>query len=96
VNDLIQASNEYDTLQSIIDNDLKHNTVRHKGSHSRNLRRVRLGLDLIRALFEQFLVTKYVFLSLLLSPVHKHTTSETQLQYDFDHVLVVSWKFLVP
>ncbi|KAJ3697705.1 hypothetical protein LUZ61_001410 [Rhynchospora tenuis] len=58
VNDLIEASKEYDTLQSIIDNDVKNNTVRHKGSHSRNLRRVRLGLDLIRALFEQFLVTK--------------------------------------
>ncbi|XP_078155418.1 glycolipid transfer protein (GLTP) family protein [Carex rostrata] len=58
VHDLIQASNKYETLQSIIDNDVKHNTVRHKGSHSRNLRRVRLGLGLIQALFENFLATK--------------------------------------
>lgn len=38
--------------------------MRKPGSHSRNLRRVRQGLDLIKALFEQFLSSKYVYLLL--------------------------------
>lgn len=91
MNDLIQASNEYETLQSIIDNDVKHNTVRHKGSHSRNLRRVRLGLGLIQALFENFLATKYVFsfvLSFSLPPAHAHTTAICM-------ILILYWCYLV-
>ncbi|XP_038984909.1 ACD11 homolog protein-like isoform X2 [Phoenix dactylifera] len=55
VNDLIEASKMYDTLNNILDYDVEHDTVRKQGSHSRNLRRVRLGLDLIKALFERFL-----------------------------------------
>ncbi|KAJ9708161.1 hypothetical protein PVL29_000293 [Vitis rotundifolia] len=55
VRDLLEASKTYDTLEDIIDRDIESNTVRSAGSHSRNLRRVRQGLDLIRALFEQFL-----------------------------------------
>ncbi|KAJ3672901.1 hypothetical protein LUZ60_006275 [Juncus effusus] len=58
VNDLMEASKTYETLHSILDNDVKNNSVRRKGSHSRNLRRVRLGLDLIRALFQEFISTK--------------------------------------
>ncbi|XP_072991629.1 ACD11 homolog protein [Typha latifolia] len=58
VHDLIEASKTYQTLNNILEDDVKHDTVRNKGSHSRNLRRVRLGLDLIRALFEQFLSTE--------------------------------------
>ncbi|KAB5544755.1 hypothetical protein DKX38_012867 [Salix brachista] len=57
VRDLVEASKEYNTLQTIIDIDVANGTVRTSGSHSRNLRRVRQGLDLIRALFEQFLST---------------------------------------
>lgn len=55
VHDLVEASKTYDTLQNILDLDVKNGTVRTPGSHSRNLRRVRQGLDLIRALFEQFI-----------------------------------------
>ncbi|KAG6498797.1 ACD11 homolog protein-like [Zingiber officinale] len=55
VNDLIEASNTYDTLSSILEHDIANDSVRKQGSHSRNLRRVRLGLDLIKALFEQYL-----------------------------------------
>ncbi|CAL9043106.1 ACD11 homolog protein-like [Musa acuminata AAA Group] len=54
VNDLIEASKTHDTLNKIIDHDLENDTVRKQGSHSRNLRRVRLGLDLVKTLFEQF------------------------------------------
>ncbi|KAH8500777.1 hypothetical protein Peur_042574 [Populus x canadensis] len=57
VRDLVEASKEYNTLQTILDLDVANGTVRTSGSHSRNLRRVRQGLDLIRALFEQFLST---------------------------------------
>ncbi|XP_017184597.2 ACD11 homolog protein-like isoform X1 [Malus domestica] len=57
VKDLVEASRTYDTLESLIDYDVAKGTVKSPGSHSRNLRRVRQGLDLIRALFEQFLST---------------------------------------
>jgi hypothetical protein len=60
VNDLIGASKEYATLNDILDKDVEHDCVKKQGSHSRNLRRVRLGLGLIKALFEQFLETEYV------------------------------------
>ncbi|KAI6686196.1 hypothetical protein NL676_032109 [Syzygium grande] len=55
VRDLMEASKKYGTLEKIIDFDVANCTVKKQGSHTRNLRRVRLGLDLIRALFEQFL-----------------------------------------
>ncbi|KAJ4960632.1 hypothetical protein NE237_020542 [Protea cynaroides] len=55
VNDLVEASKTFDTLKNILDHDVENDSVRTQGSRSRNLRRVRQGLDLIRALFEQFL-----------------------------------------
>ncbi|KAJ4710534.1 Accelerated cell death 11 [Melia azedarach] len=55
VKDLVEASKRYDTLHDILDLDIANATVKAQGSHSRNLRRVRQGLDLIRALFENFL-----------------------------------------
>ncbi|KAG7544576.1 Glycolipid transfer protein superfamily [Arabidopsis suecica] len=56
VKDLVEASKTFDTLQNILDLDVEKETVKTPGSHSRNLRRVRQGLDLIRAIFEQFLI----------------------------------------
>lgn len=55
----MEASKAYDNLDDILDMDIANDTVKSPGSHSRNLRRVRQGLDLVRALFEQFLSTKY-------------------------------------
>lgn len=55
VRGLSEASKRYDTLDNILDVDVQNDTVKSPGSLSRNLRRVRQGLDLIRALFEQFL-----------------------------------------
>lgn len=60
VNDLIGAGKSYRTLNDILDKDIENDSVKKQGSHSRNLRRVRLGLGLIKALFEQFLTTEYV------------------------------------
>ncbi|KAL1568454.1 ACD11 protein-like [Salvia divinorum] len=55
VNYLTEASQSYKTLNSVLDYDTQNNSVRTQGSLSRNLRRVRQGLDLIRALFQNFL-----------------------------------------
>ncbi|KAK9074492.1 hypothetical protein SSX86_007090 [Deinandra increscens subsp. villosa] len=55
VGDLLEASKKFNTLSSVVDFDLKNKTVRSQGSHTRNLRRVRQGLDLIRELFQNFL-----------------------------------------
>ncbi|PRQ40386.1 putative glycolipid transfer protein [Rosa chinensis] len=57
VDNLLQASKTYDTLVHILDFDVANDTVKSPGSRSRNLRRVRQGLDLIRAIFENFLAT---------------------------------------
>uniref|UniRef100_A0A1J3HD98 Ceramide-1-phosphate transfer protein n=1 Tax=Noccaea caerulescens TaxID=107243 RepID=A0A1J3HD98_NOCCA len=57
VRDLVEASKTFDTLENILDHDVENETVKTQGSYSRNLRRVRQGLDLIRAIFEQFLMT---------------------------------------
>ncbi|OEL27373.1 ACD11-like protein [Dichanthelium oligosanthes] len=58
VNDLIGAGKSYGTLSNILDKDIENDCVKKQGSHSRNLRRVRLGLGLIKALFENFLTTE--------------------------------------
>ncbi|KAF0910237.1 hypothetical protein E2562_001428 [Oryza meyeriana var. granulata] len=58
VNDLIGAAKSYGTLNDILDKDVENDCVKKQGSHSRNLRRVRLGLGLIKVLFEQFLSTQ--------------------------------------
>ncbi|CAN1839550.1 ACD11 homolog protein [Linum perenne] len=57
VRDLVEASKTFDNLQSVVDVDVAKGTVKTAGSHTRNLRRVRQGLDLIRGIFEQFLVS---------------------------------------
>lgn len=53
VRDLAEASEIFGCLNSILDYDVRNDTVRTPGSLSRNLRRVRQGLDLIRALFQK-------------------------------------------
>ncbi|KAF7842476.1 accelerated cell death 11 [Senna tora] len=58
VNDLAGASKSIQTLQSLIEKDIQANTVRKAGSHTRNLLRVKRGLDMVRVLFEQILVTE--------------------------------------
>ncbi|KAB1222654.1 Glycolipid transfer protein [Morella rubra] len=58
VNDLAEASKSIGTLQALLDRDIEANTVRKAGSHSRNLLRVKRGLDMVRVLFEQMLATE--------------------------------------
>ena len=56
----MEASTRFATLENVLDLDVVNGTVKKTGSHSRNLHRVRQGLDLIRALFEEFLSSEYV------------------------------------
>lgn len=56
--DLAEASKKHETLHKILDDDIANDTVKTPGSHTRNLRRVRQGLDLVRALFQQFMSTE--------------------------------------
>lgn len=58
VNDLSEASKSIATLQALLDHDMEANCVRNAGSHSRNLLRVKRGLDMVRILFEQILVSE--------------------------------------
>ncbi|KAE9618758.1 hypothetical protein Lal_00047325 [Lupinus albus] len=55
---LVEASKTCDTLLDILDLDVSTDTVKTSGSYSRNLRRVRQGLGLIKAIFEQFLASE--------------------------------------
>lgn len=58
VDDLADASKSILTLQSVIDRDIEGNCVRKAGSHTRNLLRVKRGLDMVRVLFEQILAAE--------------------------------------
>ncbi|XP_030522038.1 accelerated cell death 11 [Rhodamnia argentea] len=58
VHDLANASKSMMTLQGLLDHDMEMNCVRKAGSHSRNLLRVKRGLDMVRVLFEQILVSE--------------------------------------
>ncbi|KAJ0017117.1 hypothetical protein Pint_11120 [Pistacia integerrima] len=57
VDDLAVASKSIMTLQALLDHDIKGNCVRKAGSHTRNLLRVKRGLDMVRVLFEQIIAT---------------------------------------
>ncbi|CAJ1962904.1 unnamed protein product [Sphenostylis stenocarpa] len=58
VHDLAEASKSIQSLQCLIELDVRNGTVRKGGSHTRNLLRVKRGLDMVRVLFEQILVTE--------------------------------------
>lgn len=55
VEDLREASKSISTLQSMLELDIKDNCVRQGGSHSRNLLRVKRGIDMVKVLFEEIL-----------------------------------------
>ncbi|CAA0818609.1 ACD11 homolog protein, partial [Striga hermonthica] len=73
VNDLAEASDSYGTLNNILDLDKHNDTVKTQGSLSRNLRRVRQGLDLIRAIFQNFLSTDDYYLKEAASTAYTKT-----------------------
>ncbi|KAK3027529.1 hypothetical protein RJ639_041720 [Escallonia herrerae] len=58
VDDLAEASESIVTLQAMVDRDVEADCIRKAGSHTRNLLRVKRGLDMVRVLFEQILDSK--------------------------------------
>ncbi|KAK8688153.1 hypothetical protein V6N13_086930 [Hibiscus sabdariffa] len=58
VSDLAEASKSIATLNAMLDRDIEGNCVRKAGSHTRNLLRVKRGIDMVRVLFEQILATE--------------------------------------
>ncbi|XP_057429519.1 accelerated cell death 11-like [Lotus japonicus] len=58
VNDIAEASKSFLTLPSMVDQDVQTNSVRTQGSHSRNLLKIKRGLDFLRVLMEQVLLTE--------------------------------------
>ncbi|CAN0911366.1 Accelerated cell death 11 [Linum grandiflorum] len=58
VHDLVEASKSITTLPVMMDKDIAGNTVRKAGSHTRNLLRVKRGLDMVNVLFEHILATQ--------------------------------------
>ncbi|KAK1277771.1 hypothetical protein QJS04_geneDACA022163 [Acorus gramineus] len=57
VDDLMEASKSISKLPSLLDQDIEQDCVRRGGSHSRNLLRVKRGLDMVKVLFEQILIS---------------------------------------
>lgn len=45
----------------MVDKDIEADCVRKAGSHTRNLLRVKRGLDMVKALFEEIIASEYVF-----------------------------------
>ena len=60
MDDLAETSKSVATLQVMMERDIEANCVRKAGSHTRNLLRVKRGLDMVKVLFEQILSSKYV------------------------------------
>ncbi|XP_020591820.1 accelerated cell death 11 [Phalaenopsis equestris] len=56
VEDLKEAAKSISTLQSMLELDIRTDCVRQGGSHSRNLLRVKRGIDMVKVLFEEILV----------------------------------------
>ncbi|XP_073046779.1 accelerated cell death 11 [Primulina eburnea] len=58
VEDLSEASKSISTLPVMMAGDIEANCVRIAGSHTRNLLRVKRGIDMVKVLFEQIIVTE--------------------------------------
>ncbi|KZV46197.1 glycolipid transfer protein-like [Dorcoceras hygrometricum] len=58
VEDLSEASKSISTIQLMMAGDIEANCVRKAGSHTRNLLRVKRGIDMVKVLFEQIVVTE--------------------------------------
>ena len=75
VKSLKEASKTFPTLPEMMDVDVRNGTVRIQGSFTRNLLRVKRGLQLNRKLFEGLLADRFVPLSDL--PLELRTTTSS-------------------
>ncbi|XP_057772330.1 accelerated cell death 11 [Salvia miltiorrhiza] len=55
VNDLVGASKSITVVPLMMDDDVKSDCVRKAGSHTRNLLRVKRGVDMVKVLFEHII-----------------------------------------
>ncbi|XP_042465590.1 accelerated cell death 11-like [Zingiber officinale] len=53
--DLYETSKSISTLNNLLELDIQQDRVKQGGSHSRNLLRVKRGLDMVKVLFEHIL-----------------------------------------
>ncbi|KAK6130530.1 hypothetical protein DH2020_035739 [Rehmannia glutinosa] len=60
VNDLVEASTSISVLPVMVDGDIEADCVRRGGSHTRNLLRVKRGIDMVKVLFEHIISSEYV------------------------------------
>ncbi|KAK4858661.1 hypothetical protein QYF36_020083 [Acer negundo] len=58
VHDIAEASKSIGTLPIMLDRDIEENRVKKPGSHTRNLLRVKRGLEMVKVLFEQILAAE--------------------------------------
>ncbi|KAF2597515.1 hypothetical protein F2Q68_00010963, partial [Brassica cretica] len=58
LNDLAAASRSISTLEEMIDKDIEAGCVKKYGSHTRNLLKVKQGLEMIKVLCEELLATE--------------------------------------
>ncbi|BBN00167.1 hypothetical protein MPTK1_1g26930 [Marchantia polymorpha subsp. ruderalis] len=58
VKDLLDASKEFDNIAAMVDSDIQADKVKQGGSHTRNLLRVKRGIDMVRLLFQHVLTTE--------------------------------------
>ncbi|CAN4080228.1 unnamed protein product [Withania somnifera] len=61
VDDLAEASKSITTLHTMMDEDIQANCVKRPGSHTRNLLRVKRGLDMVKILFQQIITSEYAY-----------------------------------
>lgn len=61
MDDLAEASKSITTLKAMMDQDVQADCVRRAGSHTRNLLRVKRGLDMVKVLFEQIIASEYAY-----------------------------------
>lgn len=58
LNDLAAASRSISTLEEMIEKDIEAGCVKKYGSHTRNLLKVKQGLEMIKVLCEELLATE--------------------------------------
>lgn len=63
MNDLVEASKSISAVPLMMEDDVKSDCVRRGGSHTRNLLRVKRGIDMVKVLFEHIVSSEYVHLT---------------------------------
>ncbi|KAB1200048.1 hypothetical protein CJ030_MR4G026804 [Morella rubra] len=76
VNNITEASKSISTLEALLERDIKANTVRKVGSHSRNLLKAKRAVDMVRAFLENILATEYAVNTLWPTNLHQYLEAD--------------------